>query len=52
LLQALSRCKDQFREEERQALVNKYVPVALNSLYTMLSNKQELTEANKGELQE
>ena len=33
LLNSLSRCKDQFKDEERQALVNKYVPIALNSLY-------------------
>ena len=33
LLHSLSKSKDKFKEEERQSLVNKYVPVALNSLY-------------------
>ena len=37
LLHSLSRCKDQFKDEEREAMVNKYVPIALNSLYKMLS---------------
>lgn len=37
LLHSLSRSKDQFKEEEREALVNKYVPVALNSLYKSMS---------------
>jgi tetratricopeptide (TPR) repeat protein len=51
LLHCLHRNKDFFKAEERQALINKYVPVALNSLYKLYS-EDELDEANKGKLQE
>lgn len=37
LLHCLHRNKDFFKPEERQALINKYVPVALNSLYKLYS---------------
>ena len=52
LLNSLNRCKDQFKEEERQSLVNKYVPVALNSLYKMLTEQADLDDTNKGQMQE
>ena len=55
LLHCLHRNKDFFKTEERQALINKYVPVALNSLYKLYSADDEegedgLSEANKGKL--
>jgi len=49
LLHCLHRNKDFFKAEERQALINKYVPVALNSLYKLYS-EDELDETNKGKL--
>jgi hypothetical protein len=41
LLHCLHRNKDFFKHEERQALINKYVPVALNSLYKLYSQSAE-----------
>ena len=38
LLHCLHRNKDFFKAEERQSLINKYVPVALNSLYRLYSS--------------
>lgn len=54
LLHSLNRCKDQFKNEERESLVNKYVPIALNNLYKSLTEESELEgqKANKAELQE
>jgi len=58
LLHSLSRSKDQFKEEERQSLVNKYVPIALNSLYKMLSQESSGAlstiekDSNKQDIQE
>ena len=55
LLHCLHRNKDFFKQEERQSLINKYVPVALNSLYKLYSEEDEeneLDEENKGKLQE
>ncbi len=37
----MHRNKDFFKNEERQALINKYVPVALNSLYKLYSQSAE-----------
>jgi hypothetical protein len=44
LLHCLHRNKDFFKNEERQALINKYVPVALNSLYKLYSQSAEKGE--------
>ena len=60
LLHCLHRNKDFFKSEDRQALINKYVPVALNSLYKLYSqsaeNGEDLDaddiEDNRGKLQE
>ena len=63
LLHCLHRNKDSFKVEERQSLIMKYVPVALNSLYKLYSSSSEgneggfeegsgLDEENKGKLQE
>lgn len=55
LLHCLHRNKEFFRQEERQSLINKYVPVALNSLYKLYSQEDEdneLDEENKGKMQE
>lgn len=55
LLHCLHRNKDFFKQEERQSLINKYVPVALNSLYKLYSQEDEdneLDEENKGKMQE
>jgi len=40
LLNCLHRNKNFFRAEERECLVNKYVPVALNSLYRLYSQTE------------
>ena len=37
LLHCLHRNKDLFKAEERESLVNKYVPIAINSLYKLYS---------------
>jgi hypothetical protein len=53
LLHCLNRNKEFFKDEERQALVNKYVPIALNSLYklyTQEDGEDELDEENKGKM--
>ena len=46
--------KDFFKAEERESLVNKYVPVALNSLYRLYSymgeGNEELDEEKAGQL--
>jgi hypothetical protein len=55
LLHCLHRNKDFFKTEERQALINKYVPVALNSLYKLYSasaEEGEGDEENRGRMQE
>lgn len=54
LLHCLHRNAEFFKAEERQALVNKYVPVALNSLYRLYTSgeDEEDGEDNKGKLQE
>jgi hypothetical protein len=58
LLLCLSRNKDFFKKEERESLVEKYFPIALNQLYQLYSNLDPmaenfgLTEENKGRLQE
>ncbi len=60
LLHCLHRNKDFFKNEERQALINKYVPVALNSLYKLYSQSAENGEdiedtegeENRGKMQE
>ena len=52
LLHCLHRNKDYFKSDERQSLINKYVPVALNSLYKLYSSQEEEegVEQNKGKL--
>ena len=54
LLHCLHRNKDHFKAEERQSLINKYVPVALNSLYKQYSagseGDEEMEEDNKGKI--
>lgn len=55
LLHCLHRNKEFFKQEERQSLINKYVPVALNSLYKLYSEEDEdneLDEENRGKMQE
>ncbi|CDW72543.1 lupus brain antigen [Stylonychia lemnae] len=55
LLHCLHRNKEFFKLEERQSLINKYVPVALNSLYKLYSQEDDdnqLDEENKGKMQE
>jgi hypothetical protein len=41
LLHCLHRNKNFFKAEERESLVNKYVPVALNSLYKLYSEGED-----------
>jgi len=59
----LHKNQDKFKEVERQSLANKYIPIALNSLYSMLVSKDnkldgesddsdEFEEDNKGKLHE
>jgi hypothetical protein len=62
LLHCLHRNKEFFKLEERQSLINKYVPVALNTLYKLYSQENDSEdeesgeagrgEANRGKLQE
>jgi hypothetical protein len=43
----------EFRPEERESLVNKYVPIALNHLYKLYSSddvEDQLDEENRGKL--
>ena len=46
ILTCLSRNKDKFQESQKEALINKYVPIALNSVFRMLSHGE--AEDNKG----
>lgn len=41
LLHCLHRNKDSFKQEEKESLVNKYVPIALNSLYKLFFSTGE-----------
>ena len=46
ILLCLNRNKGQFKEIERESLINKYVPIALNSIFRMLNMGDN--EENKG----
>ena len=56
LLICLSRNKDMFRKDERDSLIEKYFPIALNSLYNLYATLDptstgligSLDEENKG----
>jgi hypothetical protein len=59
LLQCLHRHKDAFDKQERAALLEKYLPIALNSVYHMYAQMSQseyedkhMTEENKGKLQQ
>jgi len=55
LLHCLHQNSGCFREDERQRLANRYIPIALNKLYLLLTNEEpELSalEKNKGAIQE
>ena len=47
VLLCLNRNKNQFQESQKESLINKYVPIALNSIFRMLNNGDQ-TEENKG----
>ena len=49
LLMCLSRNKSKFLKIERDSLINRYVPIALNSIYQLL-NERGVDEDNKGKL--
>ena len=56
-MHCLHRNADFFKPEERAALINKYVPVALNSLYRLYTaggddDDEGGDEENRGKLQE
>ena len=53
LLHCLHKNSSCFREDERQRLANRYIPIALNKLYLLLTNESEevsALEKNKGAL--
>lgn len=55
LLHCLHKNSACFREDERQRLANRYIPIALNKLYLLLTDESsEVTalEKNKGIVQE
>ena len=49
LLLWLNRNKDKFKDYERDSLVSRYVPIALNSIYMSMGDKQ-FEEENRGKL--
>lgn len=60
LLLCLNQFKDNFNESERQSYVEKYFPIALNSLYQLFANLDPeagealggISEENKGKIQQ
>jgi hypothetical protein len=57
LVLCLHRHKDQFGKKEREALLEKYFPIALNSVYTLYGaaagyeDNEMLSEENRGKIQ-
>jgi hypothetical protein len=51
ILLCLHKNKDHFKEAEKEALINKYVPIALNSIYRSMVG-EENAEENRGKLLE
>ena len=49
LLLCLHRNKDNFKDFERESLVSRYVPIALNSIYMSMGDKQ-FEEQNRGKI--
>ena len=50
LLMCLNRSQDKFGESERQSLINKYVPVALNNIYQqygMVEKQEHIPEGDR-----
>ncbi len=52
LLNCLHQQRAQFKEEVRQQLANKYVPIALNKLYLLMMGEEKVNEQNQGALAE
>lgn len=51
LLHCMKRNQASFKSSERQAMINKYVPIALNKLYMMLAEEEfQVKEENTGVL--
>ena len=40
--------KTQLKESERKHFANKYIPIALNKLYMMLTHQETIPEENMG----
>ncbi len=49
---ALYQSKNSFRKAQREQLANKYIPIALNKLYLMMTGEEKVNEANQGALAE
>lgn len=49
LLQCMNRNKHNFTQDTWEQLINKYVPVALNSIFLMI-NESGVPEENRGKL--
>lgn len=52
LLLSLYKSRESFKQQERELLANKYIPIALNKLYLMMMGEEKVNEANKGVLAE
>lgn len=52
LLQCLYQNKGAFKKSERESLANKYIPIALNKLYLLLTGEEKIEEKNQGALAE
>jgi hypothetical protein len=52
LLLCIYKSKDKFKQDEREKLANKYIPIALNKLYLMMMGEQKVDEKNVGVLAE
>ena len=55
LLHCLNRNQGKFGENERQSLINKYVPIALNNIYAqhgMVQKKEDVPMGDKGNVGE
>lgn len=52
LLQCIHEKRGSFKKSEREALANKYIPIALNKLYLLLTGEEKIEEKNQGALAE
>jgi hypothetical protein len=46
LLQCIHTKRGAFKKSERESLANKYIPIALNKLYLLLTGEEKIEEKN------